>query len=104
MSTKWIYVGIEEALLTLPEAERRVREVALSAMRDAGITAPDIEASASPRVVIDEDEEVVRSVRVTLRFPGGSRDQTIDIEDVVTKVRAAFLAAGFDAGVEPDSN
>jgi len=50
MSTKWIYVGIEEALLTLPEAERRVRKVALSAMRDAGIATPDAEAHADANV------------------------------------------------------
>ena len=72
MSTERIYVVIKQALLTLPEAERQLREIALSVLLDAGITSPDIESYASPRAVTDEDEEVIRSVRVTMRFSGGS--------------------------------
>ena|SRR2546425_13178168 len=85
-----IYVPIDEDAI-LPDAEERVREETFAAMRDAGITTPDVETHASPRVVIDEDEEALSQVRITLRkIPSAIRSR------VETKIMANLIAAGFD--------
>lgn len=85
-----IYVPIDDDA-TLPEVERRVREETFAAIRDAGITAPDVETDAAPRVVIDQSEEALGQVRITLRkVPSAIR------EDVGKKVMTNLFTAGFD--------
>lgn len=85
-----IYVPIDDDAM-LSEAELRVCEETLAAIRAAGITTPDIEIHAAPRVVIDQDEEASSGVRITLRMiPSAIRNF------VETKIMAALMAAGFD--------
>lgn len=85
-----IYVPIDDDAM-LSEAEQRVREETFAAIRDAGITMPDIEIHATPRAVIDQDEEASSGVRITLRMiPSAIRNC------VETKIMAALMVAGFD--------
>jgi len=95
VTSRRIYVDIGDVLLMLPDAERQVREIAFSAMWDAGITAPEIEARASPRQVTDEDEETIRTVMVMMRFPDYSQESgaMVDIDGVVNRVVAALTSA-----------
>jgi hypothetical protein len=89
------YVPIEDAGI-LPEAERRIRQETFAALQDAGITAPDVETDAAPGGIIDENEEVLGGVSITVQMlPAAIRDL------VEMKIIAALMAAGFDASVEP---
>jgi hypothetical protein len=88
-----IYVPIDDDAM-LPQAEQRIRQETFAAMRDAGITAPDVETAAMPRVVIDQNEEASCEVRITLRMlPSAIRNR------VKEKVMANLMLAGFDPHV-----
>jgi hypothetical protein len=90
-----IYVPIENAGM-LPEAERRIRQETYAALQNAGITTPDVETDAAASGIIDENEEVLGGVSITVQMlPAAIRDV------VETKIMAALIAAGFDATVEP---
>jgi hypothetical protein len=63
----------------------------MAVLRDAGITAPDVETHAAPGAVVDQNDELVREVRVTVRMiPAAIKSR------VETKLMAALGAAGFD--------
>jgi hypothetical protein len=89
-----IYVPIGDAGM-LPEAERRVRQETFAALQDAGIAAPDVETDAAPSGIIDEHDEVLGGITITVQMlPAAIRDL------VEMKIVAALMAAGFDPTVE----
>jgi hypothetical protein len=91
-----IYVPLEDAGM-LPEAERRIRQQTFEALQEGGVTAPDIETDAAPGGVIDESEEVLGGVSITVRMPSAAIRDLVEV-----KIIEALVAAGFDAAIEPD--
>ncbi len=91
-----IYVALEDAGM-LAEAERRIRQKASEALQEAGVTAPEVETDAAPGGVIDESEEVLGGVSITVRIPPAAIRDLVEV-----KIMEALMAAGFDPAVDPD--
>jgi hypothetical protein len=87
-STVRISVPVEDES-TLREVERRVREVTLEALRDAGVAAPDVEMHMQYSEVMDDGVEVVGCVWFSIRGVAATKE---------AKVMAALVAEGFDPG------
>ena len=90
-----IYIPIEDARM-LPEAERRVRHETCEALQGAGIPASDVETDAAPGGVIDQREEVLGGVTMTVRLPAATLTELVEV-----KILEALMAAGFDPVIEP---
>jgi hypothetical protein len=73
----------------LDEANRRVLDVILAALRDMGVTAPDVETRVQYPEIFDDGAKMIGGVQVSLRGVAAMKETTI---------MAALVAAGFDPG------